>query len=367
MPAFASIVDGILDNLLAPTLAMRNQACHALGGLAVAAASLPPSEAHTRMSVAVASRLTRSQEPSATTPTRRKLDLSPSKDPVLIRTLRTTLQAVDPKHAAQGPVWAFSVIAHLIVLLGPMVYLHSELTRTITALFLLGMRHSKSSVRGLGCLAWRSMTWAFFRSPHVSLTIDADTDGEDDSATEDDVAAERKDHEDALRASLKLLPTIVELGAGVATIGALLGVEVVESQVFGALRVLRTMSRKGGQTCKDAMDMARHLLSAAAVSHDRSSEKEWDHHKLLAPDFFSANPGLLTAEWKTLSSAVNPLLAQCPQISDVRTLSRDEITSQSLWDGFLAIWKDGLSVLRLSWGSEEVPVRIFRPVYAPEN
>lgn len=307
------------------------------------------------MSTTVASRLTKSPDPSPTTPTKR-VDASPSKDSVLVRTLRTTLQSTDPKHAAQGPVWAFSVIAHIVVLLGPTVYLHSEITRTIAALFSLGMRHAKSSVRGLGCLAWRSMTWAFFRPPHIRLTVDTETDGGEDSATEDDVVAERKQHDDHLRANFKLLPSVVDMGAGVSTVGALLGQDVMDDlQVFGAMRVLRTMSRKGGQTCKDAMDLTRHLLSAAG-SYDMAEQKEWNHKKLLAPDFFSANPGLLTAEWRALSSAVKPLLEQCPQILDIRTLSAEEVAFEGMWDEFLAVWKDGLSVLRLSWGSEEVPV-----------
>ena len=346
-----------MENLLAPTLVIRNQACHALGGLALAVASLPPSEALTRISTTVAARLTKSPDPSATTPTKRKLDSSPSKDPALVRTLRTTLQATDPKHAAQGPVWAFSVIAHLVVLLGPTIYLHMDLTRTVIALFSLGMRHPKSSVRGLGCLAWRAMTWAYFRPPHVRLTIDADTDGEDDSATEDDITTERREFDEALRSAYKYLPSLVDMGAGIGLVGALLGIEIFSTQVFDALRILRTMSRKGGQTCKDALDVTRYLLSSASIPDETTSEKEWDHRKLLVPDFFSANPGLLTAEWKTLSSDVKSLIEQCPHVTDMRTLTLDEITAPGLWEEFLAIWKDGLAVLRLKWGSEEVPVR----------
>ena len=81
--------------------------------------------------------------------------------------------------------------------------------------------------------------------------------------------------------------------------------------------------------------------------------------RCLAPSFFSANPGLLTAEWKQLSGAVKPLIEECRQIRDVRTLTLDEISAEGMWNEFLAIWKDGLAVLRLSWGSEEVPVRSF--------
>ncbi|KAI0701434.1 hypothetical protein C8T65DRAFT_741738 [Cerioporus squamosus] len=212
VPAVSSLVGPIIPCLLDLTLVIRNQACHALGGLALAASSLLPSEAHTRTPTAAAPRLTKSNENSPTTPSKKRVDASPSKDSVL-------------------------------------------LTRTVIALFSLGMRHPKSSARAFGCLAWRAMVWAFFWPPHVKVTVDAETDGEDESATEDDVVAEGR----------------------------------------FALGILRFMSRKGGQTCKDAMDLTRHLLSAVSSSH-MAGEKEWDPRRLLPQDFFSANPGLLTAE-----------------------------------------------------------------------
>ena len=308
------------------------------------------------MSTAVASRLMKTSDVSPTTPSKKRLEASPSKDSHLVRTLRTTLQAPEPRHAAQGPVWGFSVIAHLVVLLGPTVWLHAELTRTIVALFTLGMRHPKSSARALGCLAWRAMVWAFFRPPHVKLTVDTETDGEDESATEEDIFAERKRHDDTLRVNFKLLATVLDMGAGVCTVGALLGPDIIdENQNIIALRVLRYMSRKGGQTCKDAMDLTRHLLSGVSPS-EMVEDKDWDHRRLLPQDFFSSNPGLLTAEWKTLSSAVRAVIEECPQIPDIRTLSVEEISAEGMWGAFLDVWKEGLSVLKLVWGSEAVPV-----------
>ncbi|KAI0372272.1 hypothetical protein BV20DRAFT_1120079 [Pilatotrama ljubarskyi] len=360
VPAFAPLLPAVLSNLLAPTLVLRNQACHALGGFALAVASLPPSEAHTRISTAVAARLVkRIDVTGALSPSKKAVLASPSSDTPLVRTLRTTLQTTDPKHAAQGPVWAFSVIAHLVVLLGPTVYLHSEVTRTIMALFSLGMRHPKSSVRGLGCLAWRAMTWAYFRPSHVKLTVMTETDDEDDeSATEDDLVEERKKHQEALRACFRYLSSVVDMGAGIGTVGALLGQDVTEdAHLRGVMRVLRAMSKKGGQTCKDAMDVARHLLGCA-VSSDQQPAPEWEHRKLLAPGLFSANPGLLTAEWKTLSACVKSVLEQCPHIADIRPLTLEEIAADGMWDEFLAVWKDAVSVLRLQWGSEEVPSEI---------
>ncbi|KAI0335784.1 hypothetical protein GY45DRAFT_702497 [Cubamyces sp. BRFM 1775] len=360
VPAFAPLVPAILTNLLAPTLVLRNQACHALGGFALAVASLPPSEAHTRISTAVATRLVKQVDTSGPlSPAKKALLASPSKDSALVRTLRTTLQTMDPKHAAQGPVWAFSVIAHLVVLLGPTVFLHNELTRVIMALFMLGLRHQRSSVRGLGCLAWRAMTWAYFRPPHVKLTIATDTDDdEEESATEDDLKEEKSKHDEALRACFKYLSMVVEMGAGVGTVGALLGHEPCEElHVRGALRILRVMSKKGGQTCKVAMDVTRHIIGFATSPHQHCVP-EWEPRKLLAPGLFSSLPGLLTAEWKTLSTTVKGVLEQCPQLDDVRPLTLDEIAADGIWDDLLAIWKHGLSVLRLQWGSEEVPSEI---------
>ncbi|OSC97212.1 hypothetical protein PYCCODRAFT_1481453 [Trametes coccinea BRFM310] len=360
VPAFAPLVPAVLSNLLANTLPLRNQACHALGGLALAAASLPPSEAHTRISTAVASRLVRRVAVSIPlSPSKKAIPGSPSHDSPLVRTLRTTLNQKDPKYASQGPVWAFSVIAHLVVLLGPTVYLHSELTRTIMALFSLGMHHGKSSVRGLGCLAWRTMIWAYFRPPHVKLTITTDTDDEgEDSATEEDLIEERVKHERVMRANFENLLSIVDMGAGVNTVGAILGQELTEDiHVHAALRVLAEMVERGGHTCKEAMDVARQLLGSATTA-EHHLVPDWDHRKLLAPGLFSANPGLLTADWKTLSAPVKGVLDQCPSVADIRPLTLEEIATDGVWDEFLTIWKAGLSVLRLQWGSEEVPSEV---------
>ncbi|CDO77824.1 hypothetical protein BN946_scf184689.g2 [Trametes cinnabarina] len=360
VPAFAPLVPAVLSHLLAPTLPLRNQACHALGGLALAVASLPPSEAHTRMSTAVAARLTRNVETAPpSSPTEHAGPHSPSRDSPLVRTLRTTLEREDPHYASQGPVWAFSVIAHLVVLLGPTVYLHNDLTRTIMALFSLGMRHKKSSVRALGCLAWRTMIWAYFRPPHVRLTIITDTDDEsEESATEADLIEERTKYDEVMRAKFKYLLSVVDMGAGVNVVGAILGQELSDDMhVRGALRVLRVMSKRGGQTCKDAMDVARQLLSSA-TSKEHGIVPEWENRRLLAHGLFSANPGLLTAEWTTLSASVKGVLDQCPHISDIRPLTLDEIGADGVWDEFLSVWEEGLAVLRLRWGSEEVPIEI---------
>ncbi|KAG1768267.1 hypothetical protein EV702DRAFT_1203355 [Suillus placidus] len=79
VPAFTELLPSILANLLAPTLLLRTQACHALG---------------------VAAFLTTTQR----SPSPHKTPTKPSLDPIIVRTLRTTLNALEPQHAAQGPV-----------------------------------------------------------------------------------------------------------------------------------------------------------------------------------------------------------------------------------------------------------------------
>ncbi|CCM01174.1 uncharacterized protein FIBRA_03222 [Fibroporia radiculosa] len=342
VPAFIEVLPSIFSNLLASTLVLRSQACHALGGFAYAAATLPQASIHARISNIAEDFLTSQQSTSSNGP------VSPSKDPVIIRTLRTTLGATDPKHVAQGPVWAWSVLASFVVLLGPTLYINDKLTRSISALFSLGMRHQKSSVRALGCLSWRCMTWAYFHPP-----LEVPTAVSEDDMVEDEEDIEAEEAEAAKQAYMKRMNTVwkvvqsvVDMGAGVTTIGALLSQEPTdELSLRRALGVLRGMSKKGGHTCKDALDAAVRLVGL-------ESEPEWNAQKLLPLGLFSANPGLLTAEYKLLPQAVKPLFEQCAQMEDLRSLTREELAVDWVFNSLLDVWKEGLGALRLTWGCE---------------
>ncbi|KAL6302847.1 hypothetical protein BKA93DRAFT_736024 [Sparassis latifolia] len=340
VPAFTELLPSVLANLLAPTLALRIQACHALGGFAYATASLPPSPVLTRISELVAAYLTRP------TTTSDKLH-SPTQDLPIIRTLRTTLNAPEAAHAAQGPVWAWCVLAAFIVLLGPTLFVREKLTTTMTALLSLGMRHPKSTVRAIGCMAWHGMTWAYFR-PLAGLEGQSEEDEEDAPESEED--SEAFEIEDGW----KIVQDKVELGTGIAMIGALLGrepgVTTDELSLKRTISVLRSMMKKGGRTFEDALEITLQLV-------DQEPQKEWDMRKLLAPGLFSANPGLLTAQWNSLPQVVRPLLEDCPQPADVRSLTRDELTIEWVFNGLLQVWRAGLSALRLYWPCE-IPAEI---------
>ncbi|KAG1745909.1 uncharacterized protein EDB91DRAFT_1236218 [Suillus paluster] len=311
VPAFTELLPSILANLLAPTLLLRTQACHALGGFAQACVSIPQSSLHVRISKAVATFLTTPPR----SPSPRKTPTKPSLDPIIVRTLRTTLNALDPQHSAQGPVWALSVIASFIVLLGPAVYLDVKLTRVISALLQLAVRNKKSSVRGLACITWRC------------------------DSNNKDVELLRENY-------WKLLKSVTDMGAGVSTVAALLGDDAEdEDRLRKALTLVKNMIKKGGQTCGDGMEIARIL-----VSFENTGEN-WSMNKLLPHSLFSSNPGLLTAEYKTLASAVRPIMEECPQMNDVRSLTRDELSCYWVFDDLIYIWRSGLSCLELPDGS----------------
>lgn len=329
LPAFLPLMPSILSNLLAPTLALRTQASHALGGLVIGLISLPVTPIthtmHGRISETVSDFLT-----APTSPTKSKLS-SPSKDPVIIRTLRTTLQATDPQQAAQGPVWALTVLASLIVLLGSRLYTDLRLSKNITALLSLTMRHKKSSIRGLGCLVWRCFTWVWFQRPF---------------ADEDDGEGCEEKSQQTRETYWRVVKSCVDVGAGVATIAALLhddtNMEDEDATFRRVLEVMKCMIKKGGQTCGEAMDILKNF-----VTFDPSVESDWTHNKLLPHSLFSALPGVLTAEYKSLVGAVKPIFEQCPQLEDVRALTREEVAKGWLFDELVEIWRKGLAHLEL--------------------
>lgn len=331
-------------------MVLRSQACHALGGFAYALSSLPASAVHTHVAYITADYLLGA--PLGTPP---KKPESPTKDPAIIRTLRTTLGATEPKCAAQGPVWGLSVLANFVVMLGPVVYLEERVTKCLTALFSLAMRHPKSSVRGLGCLVWRAMIWAYFRPRLVKVPDSGSEEEENDPDglnltptewQEEEAQIYRERWEDTWR----IVESVVDVGAGVATIGALLAnanetfddSELIVRRVFA---ILKSMGKKGGLTTQDAWEVLGRLVN-------RSADVEWDLHRLLPYGLFSANPGLLTADYKQLAQAVRPVLEECTGVEDVRCLTREELTLDWVFGAVMELWKEALVPLKLAWGTE---------------
>lgn len=164
VPAFTDILPSVFACLLGPTYGIRMQACSALGGFALASASIPISPVHTRISAYTANYLT---DVPPGTPSKKG---SPLDDSAIVRALRTLLKTNDPVVAAQGPVWALCTMASFIVMLRNAVYSNVRMTQIFTALFNVCLHHPKSSVRGLVMAVWRSMIWAYFSPPAHQIT-----------------------------------------------------------------------------------------------------------------------------------------------------------------------------------------------------
>ncbi|KAF5330272.1 hypothetical protein D9758_014454 [Tetrapyrgos nigripes] len=333
IPVFVKLLPSILNNLLAPTVSLRVQACNALGGLVLGSINLPHSyEIHTRISSHIASFLTTvspaKPSPSKTSPTKAVPNESP-----ICRTLRTTLNAPDPIHVAQGPVWALSVLANCIVLLGSALYTDIRLSRIIHTLLALPMRHKKSSVRALACVVWRCVTWAYYQP---QLPSDPEGESETEDSPQSSPSGSPKQG-DSLRAALwKVVQSVVGMGSGVSTVAACVGSETGDDGLRRTFVVLGNMLSKNSEF-KDAMLIISQLVSLETLPAG------WHSVQLLPDKLFHTDGGLLLNDFESLQKTVRPILNQCPGINDVRPLTKEELTVEVL-DEFFSLWKRAVSV-----------------------
>lgn len=343
LPAFADLLHSIFACLLGPTGGIRGLACTALGGMALAAASIPTAVVHTRIADCVTKYLV---DVPPGTPSKKG---SPMDDSAIVRTMRTLLKSNEANFPAQGPVWALCLMANFIVLLRSTVFLNPKISHILTAMFSLGVNHVKSSVRGLACLVWRTMIWAYFQPALLKMPIEGESEDEESEEDDDTFAI-------LMNKQWKALVTIIDMGAGISTIGALVATND-EGGLRRALALLKKMSKFGGQNCKDALDVACQLVAQV------EEELEWDPMKLLPNPLFSTNPGLMTAEYNQLASTVRPILNMCPSAEDVRPLTEEELCQPYVFMGILNVWMEGLRNLKLFWGCSELPVRALAFIY----
>jgi hypothetical protein len=383
VPAFTELLPSLLENLLAPRLVLRAQACHALGGLALGVSQIPFSYTHTRLSEMVAAALTVAPASSSLLTSSPR---TPTKsDSMLVKTLRTTLAAHNPSCAAQGPVWALCTLAAFVVLLGPTLVTSPKLTNTLKGLLALSVRHRKSSVRALACAVWRSLAWAYFQPPlprkHERKEDVGDEDEtrgeeEEDQVYEDDdegrstkLAVAWTPAEEARRDEFwKVVATMVDMGAGVGSVGAMLAHKTDDARsVSRGIAILETMVQRGGNMCHDAVQTLCRLVSAPRElgpltkqeqeEEDEGEEegREWEWAKLLPARLFSADPGLLTVEFASLSDEVRLVLKQTPTMAEVRALSATELWMPGVMDGLIRVWRTALTQVCLS-SDAELPV-----------
>ncbi|KAF9465816.1 hypothetical protein BDZ94DRAFT_1253254 [Collybia nuda] len=391
IPAFTPLLPALLSNLLATTLPLRVQACHALGGfvLGLLVCDSTSKERHdsevdrTRIAITVTEFLTRPPLPSTprkspfSSPTKLSSPLKPSmnlaspgkQDAPIVRTLRTTLNASSPSHAAHGPVWGLCVLAGLIVLLGGCVtetgLEGGKVGRIVSSLAALGMAHSRSSVRALACLMWRGIGWGWF------------------------VATGEGRAKAGVAAWWKVVLGNVELSTGTSIVGGLVNAASQEEEddaedekegmmrwdagdlLRGAVSVLEVMVKKDDKTCKEAIDSLKQLVGAGKYrsspdrhetqeddedSYENEDPNSWHPSSLIPHALFASIPHLMAVEFTSLSKALHPIFADRLVLRDVRALRRTEImrgwgctepTPQPLtapqkapmWEGLVGVWR----------------------------
>lgn len=230
-------------------------------------------------------------------------------------------------------MWALSVLASIIVLLGPVVCTDVRLARIVSALLSLAMRNKKSSVRALASLLWRCIAWAYLQ-PSLELYSEGSDSQEDVDGEQDTVLARES--------FWKVVKSVVDMGTGVSTVAALLGDDSDdEERLRKALGLVKTMLNKGGQTTLDAIDITKILVSC------ENSGKPWSSNNLLPHSLFSSNPGLLTADYKSLSTIVRPIFEECPQLNDIRPLARDQLSKDWVFDELIEIWRASLHCVEI--------------------
>ncbi|KAJ3754487.1 hypothetical protein EV360DRAFT_51565 [Lentinula raphanica] len=346
VPAFAVLTSSILRNLLAPTLALRVQACHALGGLAQGLISIPRSTIHSRISSQVVEfLLAPSTSPKKGSPT------TATQESAICRTLRTTLNAEDFVHVAQGPVWALHVLGSFIVLIGSAFKNDVRIVRTITNLLTLTMRHKKTIVRRLACVVWRSIAWSWHQLPLPSLD-----DGEGDVFSK----AERQ----ASQKQWALIELVLNMGVGVGTCYAIVGEELGSAERIRLERILTLMVDRSDDSRNCALRCIKQLVSLD------QQEPSWDIDRLLSRTFLSGIPGILNVDYQDLAKALQLILEDLPYVRDLRALNRDELLELDAMGLFLELWSDAIGYrngqhnneVRLSmssWSFHEHSFRIY--------
>jgi len=103
----------------------------------------------------------------------------------------------------------------------------------------------------------------------------------------------------ARQAHLRVMSSVVDCWAGVATIAALSDDDDDDEALRRSIKTLQTMAAKSGNTCIDNLETIRHLVSSSDGSQPGGGSAF--HLGMLPPEgLFTANPGLLTTDFKSL-------------------------------------------------------------------
>ncbi|KAJ7133006.1 hypothetical protein C8R46DRAFT_1140336 [Mycena filopes] len=217
------------------------------------------------------------------------------------------------QNVSQGPVWGLSVVASLLVLANSGAYADDETRRALIALLSVSQHHKKSSVRGLGSA--------------------------DESEVDDEQEKARSNRLAKIQHGRELFWT------NAADVSS-------EEILTRVAQILKFMSSKGGANLTSAFELLEKMVSF------EPTDTEWNWNKLLPRGLFSASPGLLTAEFNALETPVRSIVAQCPDVYDVRSLSRDDVVQPAIFQKLVDMWKECLGHVGLQ-DEDPIPPRIL--------
>jgi hypothetical protein len=211
------------------------------------------------------------------------------------------------------------------------------------------MNHRKTSVRSLGSVVWRCATWAYCQPLLPG-------NGDDESEVEEDMERAQLGKVEQGREKFwtEIVATVVDMGVGISTVAALF--EETDSSLEETLTrvaaILKFMTGRGGVVYTNAVDTLARIVSF------EPPETEWTWNKLLPRGLFSASPGLLTADFSAIETPVRAILAQCPDVFDVRSLTREDVAQSAIFNKLVEMWKECLGYIGLQ-DDDPIPVRYF--------
>jgi hypothetical protein len=201
------------------------------------------------------------------------------------------------------------------------------------------------------------LAWVYFRPPLPRRSNEEEEEEEEWSDERTTNAPVWTKAEEARRDEFwKIVATMVDMGAGVGTIAALLARRSDDVRsVSRAIALLETMVQRGGNMCHDAVQTLCRLVStpgdnssSPSSQEHEADEEDWDWGKLLPSGLFRADPGILTIEFASLSEEVRKVIKQTPTVEDVPALSAAELWRPGVMDGLIKVWRTALTQVCLS-------------------
>lgn len=386
VPAFLSseFLPALLETLIAPALALRLHAAHAVGGLALAI---------TQFETCV--ELRRALNLISPTVMEFFLRKQPAADlgsqTTILRAIRSVLsnQFSDSSmsHHAQGPFWGLSVLLSLIILLGPATMTQLTVLKELKEALDLGLKNKKRCVRMIatscwGGLAWTWRTWRHCLPSEESM-VDPESEGDAQRSLQ---SAQAKARILRARETFEKVLCLFSSGTfGISIVGILLGHPTGESisrseqqDIIRALGYLEKSGRDGGDSTPRVLDALDRLVNARGVEVvGADADEDWEGNfaaKLAPRSMLSVYPGILSTDLTpffqtagqpsspggaaSLSAMIEAIVKQQPNVEDLRAFSEAERKNGLVWKRTRDVWLGCIEWLQLGV-DEAVPVSLI--------